>query len=224
MSLPKSEREIPRVLGLWFFPTQSSLKPITRKEKEWSLQLSTKRSRQYHHSRGCVREALSQVWRMPALKIPLFSPPSKAPELPNGWGNISFSHCCDGLLVGWSPNRIGVDIERADRLFNAEKIKKRYFSKQENNSLSNLNQEELRLAVLEKWVIKEAAIKWQRGSLSMDIGKWELSKKSNVAIHNTLGYKIGVHGCYYNAWYIAIAFDNKFHKNPIIICQEFAKS
>ena len=187
MSLPKSEREIPRVLGIWFFPTQSSLKPITRKEKEWSLQLSTNRSRQYHHSRGCVREALSQVWRMPALKIPLFSPPSKAPELPNGWGNISFSHCCDGLLVGWSPNRIGVDIERADRLFNAEKITNRYFSKQENNTLNNLNQEDLRSAVLEKWVIKEAAIKWQRGSILKDFSKWNLYTNSKQAIHQSQG-------------------------------------
>ena len=155
---------------------------------------------------------------MPALEIPLFSPPSKAPDLPNGWGNISFSHCFDGLLVGWSPNKIGVDIERADRLFNAEKITNRYFSKQENNSLSNLNQEELRSAVLEKWVIKEAAIKWQRGSLAVNLSQWKFCKSSNLAVHESLGYKTGMYRLQYKFWYIAIAYDEKLHKEMPIIC------
>ena len=217
-------RSKPSVLAIWFLPMNAPLQAITTQEAKYANQLSRKKFRQYQHSRGYVREALSKIWEVPALEIPLDAPPGQPPKLAEGWGHVSFSHCCDRLLIGWSPKEIGVDVERADRSFKADQISNRYFSQAEKQLLSNLKGERLRTAVLKKWVNKEAAIKWQRGSLSMDIGKWELSKKSNIAIHNTLGYKIGVHGCYYNAWYIAIAFDNKFHKNPIIICQEFAKN
>ena len=41
--------------------------------------------------------------------------PNQSPELPLNYGHISFSHCKDMLIVGWSMERIGIDIERADR-------------------------------------------------------------------------------------------------------------
>ena len=194
------------------------IKPITIKEQEWAVKLPATRSREFQLSRGYVREALSELWETPSLEIPLHAPPGAPPELPKGWGNVSFSHCCDGLFIGWSPRRIGVDLERADRLFNPEKLTKRYFSQEEIKDLKNLHKEDLRAAVLNKWVIKEAAIKWQKGSLASNISQWNFCPKTNVVIHQSLGHKIGLYNIHYDCWYIAIAYDHNFHKNPPIFC------
>ena len=201
---------------------QASMKPITTQEREYAKELSRKKARQYLYTRGYVREALSELWQLPALEIPLYAPPGKPPKLAKGLGYVSFSHCCDGLLIGWSPKEIGVDIERADRVFQAEQISNRYFSEQEAKILSSLTGEKLRTSVLKQWVNKEAAIKWQKGSLSMDIAKWHFDIDSNLAIHKTLGYKIGMHNMHYCAWYIGIAFDNKTHTHPVVLCHSSA--
>ncbi len=196
------------------------MKPISQEEAKHAIQLSPKRSKQYLHTRGYVREALSELWNVPALDIPLNAPPGKPPTLAKGWGHISFSHCCDGLLIGWSPKNIGVDIERADRVFKAEKVSKRYFSEKETKALATLSGEKLRTSVLKQWVAKEAAIKWQQGSLSMDLEQWYFNESSNLAIHQTLGYTIGINSFHYHSWHIAIAFNSKFHTNSIILCDE----
>ena len=55
------------------------------------------------------------------LEIPLKADPGKPPLLADGLGYISMSHCSDALLIGWSSTKIGVDIERKDRQFQAQK-------------------------------------------------------------------------------------------------------
>ncbi len=197
------------------------LKPITWEEEKYTFELSQKKSKQYLHSRGYVREALSEVLRVPALDIPLYAPPGKPPKLAEGWGHVSFSHCCDALLIGWSPTAIGVDIERADRPFKADQLSQRYFSEQENKILSTLQGEKLRAAVLEQWVNKEAAIKWQRGKLSVDIRQWYFCKNSDLAIHKKCGYRVGFSSLYFNDWYMAVTFNKNIHNNhQLIICKE----
>ena len=196
------------------------LKPITLEEEKYAYKLSPKRSRQYLHSRGYVREALSAVWDVPALEIPLDAPPGKAPKLEKGWGHVSFSHCCDALLIAWSPRAIGVDIERGDRAFKAHQVSKRYFSEEDNKLLDGLEGDKLRSAVLKEWVKKEAAIKWQGGRLSRDLRKWYFGNQSDLAIHKISGYKVGFDSFYYNDWYLAVVFNNKIHSNPLIICNE----
>jgi len=208
----------PSVLALWFFPMQAPLKTISSTEQIWALELSGKRSREYQHSRGYIRQALSELWQIPALNIPLYAPPGQSPQLSEGWGHISISHCCDALFIGWSPKRIGVDIERIDRRFNPEKLAKRYFSKKEIDTLNDLRKEDLRIATLQNWVIKEAAIKWQQASLAGNISEWSFCKTSNLMIHASLGHKIGLHRIEYDSWYIAITYDHKFHLHTPIAC------
>lgn len=219
VSLPSIESKEPSVLALWFYPIQAPLKPITKEEAQWAHELPTKRSRQYQHSRGYVREALSEMWDIPALKVPLNAAPGKPPELEPGWGNISFSHCSDRLLIGWSPKQIGVDIERADRCFKANQIQMRYFSEADKKDLINLKAEDLRAAVLKKWVIKEAAIKWQKGDLASGISQWRFCEEKEMALHQSLELKINLKFFHFENWYIAIAFNKKTNKDPIIICQ-----
>ena len=197
---------------------QAPLKTISSTEQIWALELSGKRSREYQHSRGYIRQALSELWQIPALNIPLYAPPGKSPQLSEGWGHISISHCCDALFIGWSPKRIGVDIERIDRRFNPEKLAKRYFSKKEIDTLNDLRKEDLRIATLQNWVIKEAAIKWQQANLAGNISEWNFCKTSNLMIHESLGHKIGLHRIEYDSWYIAITYDHKFHLHTPIAC------
>lgn len=149
-------------IALWSFRVNAPLKVISKQEEDWSIGLSPRRSLQFKHSRGHVRSALGDLWKISPLDIPLYAPPGKPPELSSGWGNISFSHCNDRLFIGWSSRSIGVDIERVDRNLQANKLNNRYFSKQEDHSLDELSEEGFRKAILEKWVLNEAAIKWQK--------------------------------------------------------------
>ncbi len=216
--MPLINDKDPRVLALWFIPKRAPLKPINTVEANWAAQLTPKRSLQFQHSRGYVREALSEIWKIPSLSIPLIAPPGKPPALAYGWGHVSFSHCCDGLLIGWSPTKIGVDLERVDRSFKGENLKNRYFSMAEKKDLDSIPSKNLNAKVLQLWVIKESAIKWQKGSIALDFSKWIFDPDSQMAIHQTLGYKIGIYQIHFQNWYIAIAYNNNLHKNKPILC------
>ena len=108
-----------RVLGLWRFLMPSELLPITSEEKKWVQKLTPRRGLIYHFSRGCLRHVMSIMTNLDPLDIPLKAAPGEPPLLAKGWGYISMSHCSDALLIGWSSGKIGVDIERKDRLFQA---------------------------------------------------------------------------------------------------------
>tara|TARA_Y100001968_G_scaffold328607_1_gene376124 strand:+ start:3037 stop:3690 length:654 start_codon:yes stop_codon:yes gene_type:complete len=210
----------PSVLALWLVPIAADLKPISFKESEWAKNLPVKRVRQFKHSRGYVREALSELFNFPALEIPLDAPPGKPPELPDGWGFVSFSHCLDCLLIGWSPKRIGVDLERLDRDFEVDKLTNRLFSKLEIKKLFKLTKQEKMHEFLKQWVIKEAAIKWQRGSILKDFSEWDTSQNSNKAIHKSLGYITDFYFLSYEYWFIAIALEKGSHNTQPILCQK----
>ena len=209
----------PSVLALWIFSKAAPLQAITESEKEWAKELPKSRAEEFQHSRGYARLALSQLWRIPPLEIPLTALPRKAPLLKDGWGHISFSHCSDALLVGWSPKKIGVDIERTDRHFKAKQLVKRYFSKEEQESMMKLDANKLKAETLRKWVIKEAAIKWQGGQISSDLPEWINQKDTKLVQHKTLGYTVGIDQINFQFWHIAIAYDQYLHKNSNkIIC------
>ena len=160
------------VLGLWLFSMPSKLLPINSEEKKWIKKLTAKRGLMYQLSRGCLRDVISQMTGADPLKIPLKADPGKPPLLEEGWGNISISHCSDALLIGWSSEKIGVDIERKDREFHAHKLSKRFFSKDENRGIENLTSSQAKEEVLKRWIIKEAAIKWHNGKISNNLSQW----------------------------------------------------
>ena len=208
----------PRVLPIWLFPLNLPIKSLSIEEKLYANKLSTKRSKQFAHSRSYTRHALSELWGVPPLSIPLKAPPGKAPTLKPGWGHISISHCSDALLVGWSDKKIGIDIERADRTFSAKKIASRYYSREENQSISNLKDRELNYAVLQQWVIKESCIKWQKGSIKSDIREWIFSDHMKYAIHNSYQYEVRIHHINLAPWIIAIASEKVSEKPLPMIC------
>ena len=206
------------VLALWLFPMQAPLLPISPEEEQWAGRLSARRSRQFRQSRGYVRDALADLWQVSALEIPLQAPPGKPPELANGWGYISFSHCEDALLVGWSPQRVGVDLERSDRPIAAELLARRYFCADDQAALCHLRGAALRDAVLEQWLSKEAAIKWQRGSLAADLIHWRCGVDSAFAVHELLGHQVDVHRIHHNIWSMAVVSDLSAMSNSPMLC------
>ena len=198
-------------IKLWFFPRNENNKNrlITKNEQQIAIKLNNRKAEEYIYSRGCVRHALSDLFGISPLKIPLDSPPGKPPILNGDFGSIAFSHCKDALLVGWSSKKIGVDIERSDRNFNAYDVSQRFFCEEEKKKLSLVPQEQYRLEVLKLWVLKEASIKWQNGSIALDLSNWQISRNYNEAYHRLLRLKINTLNFEYKSWNLAIAHNCK---------------
>ena len=210
----------PSVLALWLISMESDLRPISVNETQWAENLPFRKARQFKHSRGYIRESLSELFNIPALEIPLNAPPGEPPKLPTGWGNISLSHCYDCLFIGWSPERIGVDIERSDRDFKVDQLIKRFFSRLETKKLMHLSKEERKFEVLKQWVIKEAAIKWQRGSIIRDFSKWKFYPNSNQVIHQSMGDEADLCFLSYHYWLMGVALEKDTHNSKPIFCQK----
>ena len=206
------------VLGLWLFLMPSKLLPISSEEKKWVQKLTPRRRFTYHFSRGCLRHAISSIMGLKPLEIPLKADPGEPPSLAEGLGYISMSHCSDALLIGWSSGKIGVDIERKDREFQANKLSKRFFSQYENCEIEDLTPIQTKEIVLKRWVIKEAAIKWQSGKIATNINQWIWKNKSSFAYHKQLGHKVKVYEQTHDQWTYAIALDGDLVTPTPIIC------
>ncbi len=196
----------------------SELLPISNEEKKWVQKLTPSRGLLYHFSRGCLRHAMSNMAGLEALDIPLKANPGEPPLLAEGWGHISMSHCSDALLIGWSSLKIGVDIERKDRQFQAHKLSKRFFTQDENCEIENLAPSQAKEQVLKRWVIKEAAIKWQNGKIANNLNQWIWKNKSSFAYHKKLGHKVKIYEQNHDQWTYAIALDENHITNKPIIC------
>ena len=72
--------------------------------------------------------------------------------------------------------------------------------------------------VLKKWIVKEAAIKWQRGKIATDINQWTWENKSSFAYHQKLGHKVKVYEQTHDQWAYAIALDGDSATHKPIIC------
>ncbi len=196
----------------------SKLFPITSKEKKWVGMLTPTRGLIYHFSRGCLRHVMSNMTGISPLDIPLKANPGEPPLLAKGWGHISMSHCSDALLIGWSSSKIGVDIERKDRKLHAHKLSKRFFNQNENREIENLTSSQAQEEVLRRWVVKEAAIKWQSGKISNNLSQWIWENNSSFAYHKKLGHKVKVYEQNHDKWTYAIAIDEDSSILKPIIC------
>tara|TARA_Y100001968_G_C19292754_1_gene685055 strand:- start:466 stop:1068 length:603 start_codon:yes stop_codon:yes gene_type:complete len=196
----------------------SKLYPISQEEKKWVNALTPKKGMIYQLSRGCLRHVMSNMTGINPLDIPLKAEPGEPPLLAEGWGYVSMSHCSDALLIGWSSSKIGVDIERKDRQFQAHKVSKRFFSNYENCEIENLPPSQLKELVLKRWVVKEAAVKWQRGKIARNINQWIWENKSSFAHHKRLGHRVKVYEQSHDQWTYAIAIDKDSTTHRPIIC------
>ena len=207
------------VLAVWSFRNDLPLKKITEKELAYTNLMSDRRAYQYIHSRGYVRYALSKIFNENPLDIPLIAKPNKSPELPLSYGYISFSHCKDMLVVGWSMHRIGIDIERADRQIERLNTFKKLFLDDIdlfNNKIKF--KKSVRSQILDLWVLKEALVKWERSSIFTGIQNWKLLKNNSYAINNKSGLKVKIQNIDFNDWKIGIASNHSRNSYPLQIC------
>jgi phosphopantetheinyl transferase len=118
--------------------------------------------------------------------VPLHSRPGCPPQLLDGAGWVSLSHSGGGLLLGFSPAPIGVDLEPAHRPV-APALMRRWFPPEEVAQLQLFSGEHQGAALLTSWVLKEAAIKWRRRSLASELACWQLDHASGRLIHRVDG-------------------------------------
>ena len=205
------------ILQLWILPINDDKKLVSDYEKNLSKKLSSKRSKEFIYTRGCVRAVLGDFFGIKPLSVPLEAPPGKPPKLKDGLGNITFSHCRDALFIGWSDIKVGVDIERKDRNLKSASLIKRFYCKEEKKELETLNQRDQRQKALKFWIIKEAAIKWQEGTIAKDLPYWLIKEKQNKIYHEKLNILLNTEYKNYSLWSLGIAHkSNNIEIKPLI--------
>jgi len=95
------------------------------------------------------------------------------------------------VLLAWSPEPIGVDLEWADRPVPALALARRFFPAEEARRLEALPPQLRNRALLESWVRKEAAIKWQRSALARDLRHWCWDAERHELRHLQQGWRPG---------------------------------
>ena len=181
--------------------------------------MSDIRAYQYIHSRGYVRYALSKIFNEDPLDIPLSARPNQSPELPSNYGHISFSHCKDMLIVGWSMERIGIDIERADRkIEHIENFKKIFLDDINLLKTKIKSKNSLRSQILDFWVLKESLVKWERSSIFDGLQNWKILKSCNYAINRHSGLKVRIQNIEIKNWKIGIASNHFRNIYPLQVC------
>ena len=160
---------------------------LSDQELAWGKELAPPLRRRYWQSRAALRQLVARCLGCAADAVPLHSPPGGAPRLAAGAGYVSLSHSGSMLLIAWSRQPIGVDLERADRTLAAAAIARRYFPAEEWDELKGLGPEALRSAVLRSWVLKEAAIKWRQRSLATELVSWRYCHRSGTLRHRSEG-------------------------------------
>ena len=102
-------------------------------------------------------------------------------------------------------------------LFEAKKILNKFFALSEKKFLKDLKDLQLHNEVLKLWVRKEAAIKWQKGSIFTDLSKWIFNLCTNKIENQIDGHNLRSFFINHENWYISISSEiNSIQENPII--------
>ena len=183
------------------------------KEINIASNLSLSRAKVFLESRFYIRDALSKLFDLNPLEIPLRAYPGEPPTLPKGMGYISMSHCQDACIICWNKERIGIDIECSDRDFNYKMLAQKYFNPKIINN-SELNKYD----ILKQWSAIEAAIKWDRGKLSKDIKYWQSKNYKKTISHTKKKLTVNMDQFSFLKWTISIASQNDLYSSINIIC------
>lgn len=191
-------------IHLWFYPKFYYQEKITIEEANWASQLPIKRKREYIFSRGYLRKSLSKLFHLDPLEIPIKAKPGEAPKLKKGFGNVSLSHCKDAILIGWYKDNLGVDIERQDRKIKESLVRKYIYN---DVKISKINKSFLdsNNCIL-GWCAKESAIKWERGSLLINIKNWVIDDDFNSIKNKLSKTRLNLKYISYRNWMITCAY------------------
>ncbi|MFM7652350.1 MAG: 4'-phosphopantetheinyl transferase family protein [Vulcanococcus sp.] len=156
---------------------------LSRQEQAWADGLPPALQSRYRASRILLRQHVASLLAVEPRRLPLHSPPGEAPRLATGCGHVSLSHSGGQLLIAWSPQSIGVDLEWGRRPVPAAALARRFYPPQEAERLLALPAAAQARALLESWVRKEAAIKWQGSGLASDLRHWFWDEEAGQLRH-----------------------------------------
>ncbi len=196
-----------KLLKIWFFPSVLPLMPISEQEESWKRELSNFKKYQFHFSRGYARLALSTLFNLKPLEVPIIAKPNKPPFLEKSFGFVSLSHCKDGLIIGWSISKLGIDIEPQNRPLDVKKLSEFLLSSKEKKYLYS-NKNNLSEKFLSIWVRKEALIKFSHGNIIRDFKIWQIDFDKNTAKHTKIPRSIFVRYIKYKKWMIGLASED----------------
>lgn len=98
--------------------------------------------------------------------------------------HFNISHSGRYVLCGISDQEIGVDIEEIKGLH--EEIAKRYFTKQEYESLKKLDENEAKKLFYTYWTLKESYIKYQGKGLSIPLDSFSIGNRAEGFVLETI--------------------------------------
>ncbi len=203
--------------SFWIFPIDENQKIISDQEIHAASILPKKRSIQYKISRGYIRFVISKLFKIKPLEVPLYSLPNSYPVLGKNFGYVSMSHCYDSLFIGWSKDKIGVDIEKYNTNLLDIKIIKRFFDEKDNLRIKNISNDLLQDELVKILVIKESLIKWQNGNLFNGLKNWEINHKLKVANYKNSKSNVNINNIRFKSWEIGIASSEKLNSDQVKI-------
>jgi 4'-phosphopantetheinyl transferase len=123
--------------------------------------------RRYVAGRAALRRVLGSALGVEPAAVAIRRGPRGRPELDRAVPSIDFniSHTDGGALIGVAQRgehrqlRIGVDVERKDRVVGADRLARKFLSPAEQASLQDLDADARRLRFLRYWTCKEAMSK-----------------------------------------------------------------
>ena len=145
---------------------------LSSQELAWASDLMPMRRLEFLRTRTLVRVRLGEWLQCEPRALPLQAPPGKYPLLGDGLGQVSWSHSRGQLLLGWSPQPLGVDLELQSRPLRGASLLKRLCAESEWDQLEALPPEQLRRELLGRWVLLEALTKRRRSRLAQELGQW----------------------------------------------------
>ena len=202
---------------LWVFPINSSQKILSDQEKYIASLLPKQKSIQYKISRGNIRFVISKLFKIDPLEVPLNSLPNSAPKLGKNFGFISMSYSYDALLIGWSKNKIGVDIENYNRNSLNINVAKRFLNEKDNLRIQHMSEDILKKVLLKIWVIKESLIKFHNENLFKGLKNWYIDDNFKIANHKNEKLKLNIKNIRFKSWEIGLASSKKLNQNEIKI-------
>ena len=201
---------------LWFYPYKECQSLLSNTERKIAESLPNERNKLFTFSRGCARNALSSLFSVDCMEVPLIAIPGEPPKLEDDLGHISFSHSPEAFVIAWSYAGIGIDIENSRRKINNLKLFSKFFRAQEKEFFSL---EENTISFLSNWVLLESAIKWNRGGIYQDIKDWQLNKSLTLATNKKKKLQVYTKLINYKKFLIGIACNNLKVDQKIIICE-----
>jgi len=130
----------------------------------------------YLMGRASLRWVLAQTMGVTPEAVPIERGPRGRPQLP-GMMDVDFnvSHTAEVALIGISREaRIGVDIERADRVIQSSGLARRILTDRERAALP-ANDDAIRRRILRLWTCKEALAKATGDAMSAPFGRLDIA-------------------------------------------------